>query len=281
MKNPVFKSRLEAKTYRLQRRSKHILHELFRTALLLGVISIVGAIMIFGYNFTVSSPYFQIKEVIVRGCKELTEKEILSYAAIKPSQNLLAINLGTIARRIESNPWVKEVSIGREFPNRLIIDLQERTAVALVKRDNGFNLLDLDGVAFKKLEKNDEVDIPVLNGCYSDNNDSALFTKSLELLRYLSASKEFPTIGNIAEIHGHEVFGLSLFTDSGLCIRLGFDSYENKLKRLNTVMADLERRNMKLGFMVIDLNDPAKIAVQKKNVLSPAIPIGSKKGLRT
>ena len=280
MKNPV-KSRLEAKTYRLQRRSKHILHELLRTAWLLGVISIVGAIIIFWYNFTVSSPYFQIKEVIVRGCKELTEKEILSYASVKPSQNLLAINLGTIARRVESNPWVKEASIGREFPNRLIIDLQDRTAVALVKRDNGFNLLDLDGVVFKKLEKNDEVDIPVLNVYYSDDTDSALFTKSLELLRYLSASKEFPTIRNIAEIHGHEVFGLSLFTDSGLCIRLGFDSYENKLKRLNTVMADLERRNMKLGFLLIDLNDPAKIAVQKKNVLSPAIPIGSKKGLRT
>ncbi|MGA3207141.1 MAG: FtsQ-type POTRA domain-containing protein [Syntrophales bacterium] len=280
MKSPV-KSRLEAKKYRLQRRSKHILHELLKTALLLGVISIVGALMIFGYNFTISSPYFQIKEVIVRGCKELTEKEILSSAAIKPSQNLLAVNLGTIARRIESNPWVKEVSIGREFPNRLIIDLQERTAVALVKRDNGFNLLDIDGVVFKKLEKNDEVDIPVLNVYYSDDTDSALFVKSLELLRYLSASKEFPTIRNVAEIHGHEVFGLSLFTESGLCIRLGFDSYENKLKRLNTVMADLERRNMKLGFLLIDLNDPAKIAVQKKNVLSHAIPIAPKKGLRT
>jgi cell division protein FtsQ len=280
MKTPV-KSRFEAKKYRLQRRSKHILHELLRTALLLVVISIIGAGMIFGYNFTVSSPYFEIKEVVVRGCKELTEKEILSYAAIKPSQNLLAINLGTIARRIESNPWVKEVSIGREFPDRLVIDLQERTAVALVKRENGFNLLDLDGVAFKKLEKNDEVDIPVLNVYYSDDNDSALFTKSLELLRYLSASKEFPTIRNIAEIHGHEVFGLSLFTDGGLCIRLGFDSYENKLKRLNAVMADLERRNMKLGFLLIDLNDPAKIAVQKKNVLSPIVPLVPKKGLRT
>ena len=280
MKTPV-KSRLEAKKYRLQRRSKHILRELLRTVLLLCIISIVGAGMIFGYNFTVSSPYFEIKDIVIRGCKELTDKEILSSAAIKPSQNLLAINLGTIARRIESNPWVKEVSIGREFPNRLIIDLQERTAVALVKRDNGFNLLDLDGVAFKKLEKNDEVDIPVLNVYYSDDNDSALFAKSLELLRYLSASKEFPTIRNIAEIHGHEVFGLSLFTDSGLCIRLGFDSYENKLKRLNAVMADLERRNMKLGFLLIDLNDPAKIAVQKKNVLGPIVPLVPKKGLRT
>jgi cell division protein FtsQ len=280
MKNPV-KSRLEAKKYRLKRRLKHILHESLWTALLLSAISIVGAGMISGYNFAISSPYFQIKEVIVNGCKELTEKEILSYAAIKPSQNLLTTNLGTIARRIESNPWIKEVSVGRELPNRLIIDLQERTVVALVKHDNGFSLLDLDGVTFKKLEKNDEVDIPVLNGCYSGDNDSLMFTKSLELLRLLSASKEFPTIRNIAEIHGHEVFGLSLFTDSGLCIRLGLDSYENKLKRLNTVMADLERRNMKLGFLLIDLNDPAKIAVQQRNVLSPAIPIRSKKGLRT
>ena len=108
-----------------------------------------------------------------------------------------------------------------------------------------------------------------------------LFTKSLELLHYLSTAKEFPTIKNISEIHGHDIFGLSLFTDSGLCIRLGFDSYENKFKRLTTVMADLERRNMKLGFLLIDLNDPAKITVQKKNVLGPMMPSGSKKGYRT
>lgn len=280
MKNPV-KSKLEAKKYRLKRRSKHLLFELLRTALLLAAISIVGATMICGYNFAISSPYFEIKEIIVQGCKELTEKEILSSAAIKPSQNLLAINLGAIARRIESNPWIKEASVGREFPNRLIIDIQERTAIALVKRDKGFDLLDNDGVVFKKLEKTDEVDIPVLNGCYSDDKDSAIFTKSLELLRYLSASNEFPTIKNVAEIHGNDVIGLSLFTDSGLCIRLGFDSYENKLKRLNTVMADLERRNMKLGFLLIDLNDPAKIAVQKKDMLSPAVPTGPKKRYRT
>jgi hypothetical protein len=46
-------------------------------------------------------------------------------------------------------------------------------------------------------------------------------------------------------------------------------------------MADLERRNMKLGFLLIDLNDPAKITVQKRNVLGPMIPAGSKKKYRT
>ena len=280
MKNP-FKSTLETQKYRLRRRSKNILHDLLRAALLLGVIFTITAVMIHGYNFTITSPYFRIKETIVRGCKELTEKEILSLAGIKPFQSLLAINVNTITRKIEANPWVKDVSVGKELPNRLIIEVHERTALVLVKRDNGFILLDLDGVAFKKLENNDEVDIPVLNGCYTDGSDSVLFTKSLELLRFLSTSKEFPTIRNIAEIHGHDVFGLSLFTDSGLCIRLGFDSYENKLKRLKPVVADLERKNMKLGFLLIDLNDPAKITVQRKNVLGPIMPTGSKKGYRT
>ena len=280
MKNPV-KSRLETKKYRLKRRSRHIAYELWRTALMLSAISAIGAFMIWAYGFTISTPAFEIKEIVVRGCKELTEKEILSYAAVKPSQNLLAVNLGTIARRIEAHPWVKEVSVGREFPDRLVIDLQERTAVALVKSETGFSLMDLDGVTFKKLEKNDEVDIPVLNGCHPGDSESQLFAKSLELLRYLSQSHEFPTIRNVAEIHGHDVFGLSLFTDRGLCIRLGFDSYENKLKRLNTVMADLERRNMKLGFLLIDLNDPAKVTVQRKNMLSPIVPIEPKKGYRT
>jgi cell division protein FtsQ len=280
MKNP-FKSKFETKKYKFKRRSKHILHELSRTALLLCAIFAITAVMIYGYNFTITSPYFQIKETIVRGCKELTEKEILSLAGIKPSLSLLAINLDTIARRIEANPWIKEVSIGRELPNRLIIEVHERTAVALVKRDNSFSLLDHDGVVFKKLENSDEIDIPVLNVSHSEDIDSELFTKSLELLRYLSTSKEFPTIRNISEIHGHDVFGLSLFTDRGLCIRLGFDSYENKLKRLTTVMADLERRNMKLGFLLIDLNDPAKITVQKKDVLGPIVPTGLKKGYRT
>jgi cell division protein FtsQ len=280
MKNP-FKEKIETQKYRLRRRSKNIFHDLLRAALLLGVVAVISAVMIFGYNFTISSPYFQIKEIVVRGCKELTEKEILSLAAVRPSQSLLAINMGTVARRVEANPWVKEVIVGREFPNRMIIEVHERTAVALIKCDNGFSLMDIDGVAFKNLEKSDEITIPVLNGCHSEGSDSVLFTKSLELLKYLSTSKEFPTIRNIAEIHGSDVFGLSLFTDRGLCIRLGFDNYENKLKRLIPIIADLERRNMNLGFLLVDLNDPAKITVQRKNVSAPVIPARQNQGFST
>lgn len=281
MKNR-FKNRLETRKYRLKRQGKNILAEVSKAVILVVVVVAITAAMIQGYHCIVSCPYFHIKETVVRGCKELTEKDILTLAAIRPSQNLLAVNPEAVTRRISSSPWIKDVYVGRELPNRLVIEVRERTAVALVKRDSEFYMLDPEGNLFKKLQNGDETDLPVLSGCFSGaKTDTLLLAKSLELLRFLSTVKDFPAINRVSEIHGHDVFGLSLFTDSGLCLQLGFDNYENKLKRLTPVMDDLERRNLKPGFLFIDVSDPTKITVQRKNVLGPAAPAGSKKEFRT
>jgi cell division protein FtsQ len=277
-----FKTKLETRKYRFKRHGKNILREISKAVLLVLVIFTVAAAMIHGYQYVISSTYFQIKETIVRGCKELTEKDVLSLVAIKPSQNLLCINLDAVSKRISSNPWIKDAYVGRELPNRLVIEIRERTAVALVKQESGFYLLDPEGIPFKRLQSGDETDLPVLSGCYTEEKaHTQLLTKSLELLRFLSNLKDSPTLSRVSEIHGHEVFGLSLFTDSGLCLQLGFDHYENKLKRLVPVMADLDRKNLKPGFLLIDLSDPTKITVQRRNVLGPTTPAGLKKGLRT
>ena len=37
-------------------------------------------------------------------------------------------------------------------------------------------------------------------------------------------------------------------------------------------MADLDRKNLKVGFLLIDLSDPAKVNVQQRNLLTPAGP---------
>lgn len=281
MKNR-FRFNLETKKYRLKRKGKNILLEIGKAISVVMVISAITATMIQSYHYIISLPCFTIRETIVRGCKELTEKDVLSLASIKPSQSLLAINQDAITRRVASNPWVKDIFIGRELPNRLVIEIRERTAVALVRRGGGFYLLDIEGVPFKQLQDGDETDLPVLSGYYSEGKtDTNLLNKSLELLTHLSNLQKFPAISRVSEIHSHDVFGLSLFTDSGLCLKLGFDNYENKFQRLVPVMEDLDRRDLKYGFLVIDLTDPAKITVQRKNILGPKAPEGSKHAFRT
>jgi len=91
-------------------------------------------------------------------------------------------------------------------------------------------------------------------------------------LNYLAGSNGTPAIGTVSEVHGNETFGLSLFTDTGLCLQLGFDGFESKFQRLTPVMADLDRKNMKAGFLLIDLSDPAKVNVQQRNLLAPSGP---------
>ena len=57
----------------------------------------------------------------------MTEKDILASAEIKPAQNLLAVNTDAVIRRVSANQWVKNVYIGRELPDKLVLEVQERT----------------------------------------------------------------------------------------------------------------------------------------------------------
>ena len=183
MKKP-FHQQLEAKKNRLKRRAGDVLREIGRAFLLTGGITVVTALLLVGYDLTIRSPYLSIRETVVRGCKELTEKEILALAAVRPAANILTLNPDAITRRIRTNPWIREVFIGREFPDRLVILVRERKAVALLQGEKDLYLLDSEGSPFKKLEPEDELNLPILTGCVREGKtDEALIKKSLALLK--------------------------------------------------------------------------------------------------
>lgn len=272
MKKPL-RLQLEVRKNRLKLRAGEVLREIGHALVLIGAIVLITAALLVGYDQLLLSPHLRVRETVVKGCKELTEKDILTLAAVGSPSNLLTINRDAVARRILGNPWVQEVFVGREFPDRLVIWVRERKAVALIEKENGLHLIDSGGAPFKKLEAGEESDLPVLTGCIREGIvDEGLVKKSLLLLSELKGMKGGPEIGTVSEIHGNETFGLSLFTDTGLCLQLGFDGYENKLKRLLPVMEDLDRKNLKAGFLLIDLSNPAKINVQRRSILEPALP---------
>jgi cell division septal protein FtsQ len=253
------------KKYRLRRRLTGGVGDFFRSTCLLFSIVALSFSFIYIYNCLLSAPYFEIKEISVRGLKELTEKDILTLAQIKPVQNLLAVNTGAVTRRVITNPWVKNIYVGRELPNRFVLEVQERTALALMKQINDFYLVDSDGGIFKKLSKGDEVDLPILTGFdEEDKTKSKPFLDAVNLLKNISNSRQYAYLGAISEIHIDEIYGLSLFTETGLYLKLGVDGFESKLKQLKLVMADLEKRGMNKGSLCIDLCDESKITVQRK-----------------
>lgn len=266
MLRKVSQSTLRVHKNRLQRYSGHFFRDLAAGALIVLATLMVTSVLIFFYSYILSDPYFRIQETVLQGCREVTEQEVLTLASLHPYQNLFSVNPEKIARRIERNPWVKKASVGRELPDRLIMVVHERIPLALVEQQQSFQIVDREGVIFKRLDQADNLDLPVLTGCYKNGVlQGKLLKKSLELLTYLSDTKQASILfANISEVHLDEIFGLSLITDTGLCLVLGVDDYVNKLNALPAVLKGLEKKNIDMALLHIDLRDPAKITVQSK-----------------
>lgn len=260
------KSGLKAKKNRVRRRLAGMSGDFFTAACLLFAVAVLTTFFVYAYNLLISRSYFEIKEISVRGLKELTEKDVLELADIKPAQNLLAINTDAVVRKVTTNQWVKNVYIGRELPNKLVLEVQERNPLALVKQASDFYLMDGEGFVFKKLAKGDEVDLPIFTGIPAqDKTKSPLFLNTLKLLKTISGSGKYVYLGTISEIHIDDVFGLSLISNAGIYLKLGKEDFERKLEQLTLIMADMDKRGMKNGYLCIDLSDESKVTVQRKN----------------
>ena len=234
---------------------------------LLFVTVLLSSLFIYTYNFLISRPYFQIKEISVRGLKRIDGERYSGSGGIKPAQNLLSVNTDVVIRRVCANQWVKNVYVGRELPNKLVLEVKERTPLALVKQDNDFYLMDVEGFVFKKLGKSDGIDFPVITGINEKGETkSPLLLNTLNLLKTVSNSNKYSYLGAISEVHVDDIFGLSLISNTGLYLKLGTGNFENKLKQLKIILADLENRGMKNGYLCIDLSDESKVTVQRKNV---------------
>jgi cell division protein FtsQ len=267
----IGKVNLEARKNRLRRRLIGGLGESLGALGLLVAATALSMLFIFAYSCLLSASYFEIKEISVRGLKELTEKDILAMANIRPRSNILSVNTDAVVTRVSANPWIKHISVGRELPDRLVLDVRERTPIALVKQAGDFYLMDADGFVFKKLSRSDEVDLAIVTGVnIRDKAQSGQLADALKLLETLSSSDQHELLGSVSEVHVDDVFGLSILTDKGLHLKLGRENFADKLRQLHIVLADLEKRGMRNGHLFVDLADIAKVTVQRKDALGKA-----------
>lgn len=248
--------------------------EIFRALAIISVAGLLAIFMVYAYNFAMCADYFRLKNTIVKGCNKVSKEKVVELAEISSSMNILTANLGKMARGIEDDPWIKSASVGREFPDRLVIEVVERDAFALLKKDKDLYVVDRGGEVFKKFEAGDRINAPVLTGFYRDGRvRKGLLENAFEFLDYLSEGDNFPRARNISEIYVDDLYEFSVVTDNHLFLNLGFGDYGKKLKRLKRVMMDLARRNPDGASLSIDLVDCSRIVVQRGNIFNPKSPI--------
>jgi len=90
------------------------------------------------------SPLFEVRRIIVVGTINLTDDEILATSGLNVGQNIFSFSARNTASRIAEIPFVRSVTISRQFPDNLTINVTERIAIASVRVGNTGTYLIID-----------------------------------------------------------------------------------------------------------------------------------------
>lgn len=116
---------------------------------LLAAVLVVGLLV--GAVWTVFfSSLLAVSGVRVDGTAVLDPRSVRRAAAVPLGGPLATVDLDSIAARVEQLRAVRSVDVSRSWPDRVLVSVTERQAVAVVDRDGVVRGLDADGVIFRR-----------------------------------------------------------------------------------------------------------------------------------
>jgi cell division protein FtsQ len=207
-----------------------------------------------------------VREVEVEGGRKIPKETLLSLTVMDGMPNLFSVRLKEVVKRLESHPWIGQVRVRKVFPDKILIQIDERSPMAIVQLDELY-YVDTRGEIFSPVGDRDEYNYPYLTGLTrrtlekDPEEAKRLITKALEFLRIVGREK-LPPLGEISEIHMEEAFGIRCITKAeGVEIRMGWEDFGEKLRRLSLIWSDL--RNRGLSAASIDCSDLKRMVVRK------------------
>lgn len=91
------------------------------------------------------SPLVHARTIRVHGASHLTRSDVLRMAQIAVGVNVFMLDAGAAERRLEADPWVAEATISKHLPSTLVVDIQERSPVAVIESTGLLRLVSGDG----------------------------------------------------------------------------------------------------------------------------------------
>jgi cell division protein FtsQ len=174
--------------------------------------------------------------------------------------NIWSLSKEEIGRRILSHPFVREVTVRKAFPDKLVVTIEEREPVAMINLD-ALYYVDERGTIFKRLTAYDAKTFPILTGF--SRNDLAEkdpvtirnLKRTIELLRYAEAGA---LSRNISEVHFDAQDGYTLVTrDFGLQLKIGTMDFAQAMRRVEVALPKLARLGQANG--IVDLKTEGRI----------------------
>jgi len=121
-------------------------------------------------NFLFHAPAMALlkpDQIHITGNHYILPANVLGIFAADRNHGVLRIPLDQRRKQIESLPWVEQAAVRRALPNRIEVDITERTPIAFLRDGSEMNLIDAYGMILERPLKGD-FHFPVVSGVSSE-----------------------------------------------------------------------------------------------------------------
>jgi cell division protein FtsQ len=124
----------------------------------------------YGTQFLLYSPTLQLlkpEQIEVSGNHVVSREAVLQRFVPDRNRSVLRISLDGRRNQLEQLPWVESASVQRILPNRIRVELTERTPIAFLRSSHELSLIDAHGVILDR-PRDEDLHFPVVTGVSED-----------------------------------------------------------------------------------------------------------------
>ncbi|WP_051299071.1 cell division protein FtsQ/DivIB [Arthrobacter castelli] len=149
-----------------------------------GTAAVLVAALIAAVIFT---PMFAVRTLTIDGTKLATDKTIRKQLEPVMGVPLPQVTTSEVHSLLDDVPQVADVDIEAHPPSELVVHVQERIPVAVIKKGGKFALIDKTGTELASVKDRSKVQLPLIEGT-SGQVGEEIFRTTTEVLASLPAS---------------------------------------------------------------------------------------------
>lgn len=202
-------------------------------------------------NAAANAAGFRISSVILNGRKQLTQDEILAIGGINGRSSLLFLDAAAVRDKLKANSWIADANVLKLYPDRLQIDVTERTAFALWQEEGKLAVIAEDGAVLENYVPSRFVKLPLVVGKGAD-------AAAKDFIALLDRYPQVRAVTKAAIYVGERRWNLRL--NDNLDVRLPENDVGNALAMLGKL--DREDRLFSRDIVAIDMRLPDRLTVR-------------------
>lgn len=192
---------------------------------------------------------FTVEQINISGNTRIKEKEILRRSGLRQGESSIFFFEDSVEESLLKNPWVKTISVRKEFPKKVYIEIVEEEIYCLLFNEYGeLYYLSKVGKRLGPANFDEGLDFPVLIGEGINNPD--LVKEALQILE-LSLRSKVLNWSKISEVHLDSIYGISLFTIDKRQIEFDSKNIVNKWRKVEKIISHAEMLGIKETYINI------------------------------